>query len=214
MCVPTHTHPHADTSTAPLLAQKSPGLRPPAPGVEGALPGPSRPPARRCSCRLQVELGRLQCESSQFPATLRVKSILHKQEQRAGRETMNNTSEEEQASRGGGVGEGNSKVPALPSDQGMGGPVSQAPLWERALGWVGTSISSPSSTRGLLPQVPRPHHRQDKGAIEGLRRGRMPRGCRSQIKGKETQPSLPPVSLREGGQDPGLLGSRLKIPGV
>lgn len=68
-------------------------------------------------------------------------------------------------------------------------------------------ISSPSSTRGLPSNIPHPHQSLDKGAIEGLRQGRMPRGCRIQIKGKETQPCLPSASSRRGRQNLRLLGS-------
>ena len=58
-------------------------------------------------------------------------------------------------------------------------------------GEVTARISSPFSIRDLLSNTPPPpNHSQDKGAIEGLRQGRMPRGCRIQIKGKKTQPCL------------------------
>lgn len=87
--------------------------------------------------------------------------------------------------------------------------MSQPLLWWRALGGgVAARISSPSLTRGLPSNIPHPHHSQDKGAIEGLRQGRMPRGCRIQIKGKNTQPWLPPWlpwGRWPGSETPGFL---------
>lgn len=164
MCVYPRTHTRTQTRTrlpcwprSPqgsvlgLLERKEPSL------------APARPPARRCSCRLRVELGRLQCERSRFPATLRVKSILHKQEQRAGRETMNNTSEEEQASRGGGAGEGNSKVPALPSDQGMEGQCHRLPFGREHWGGSEQESPAPPQPEAFSPKSPAPITARTKG---------------------------------------------------
>lgn len=108
-----------------------------------------------------------------------------------------NTSEEAPWEKGGG---GNYNNPCCTQGGGaQGGAESQALLGQ------GTGVGHSKNLQPLHKhrpplQVPHPHHSQDKGAIEGLRQGRMPRGCMIQIKGKETQPSLPPGSLREGSQ--------------
>lgn len=135
MRVHTHTHTQTNMYTAPLLAPKSLLVL-----SLGFLirkyfrwPHPSHLPICVCADFVSV-LGRLQSKMSQFPASLRVKSVLHKQRAKgwvAGREeSMNNTSQEELGSLGrrGGGGE----TDHLCCTQGpgaLGEPVSQALFW-------------------------------------------------------------------------------------
>lgn len=158
-------------------------------------------------------LGRQQHYRSQLPATLRVKSIFHKQGQRAraGREYKQHlwrgTRQLRERSRGG--WEGIIKTPAGLGEAGVQGRVESQP-WVESIGG-GTQQESPAPPEAS-PSTPTPSQR-DKGAIEGLRQGWMPRGCRILIKHRERSTMPAPLLFREDGENPGTPGLRLKKVG-
>lgn len=105
---------------------------------------------------------------SQLPATLRVKSIFHKQGQRAwaGREYK-------QLPRGTRQLGEHSKETLRAARWGWGGPCSQRSRGSKSEPF---SVESIDCTDQEPPALQKPHTQGDKGAIQGLRQGRMPRG--------------------------------------